>query len=76
MIRLYGFENTLCRERFPNGPFGERTLLEMYHARPVLLTVFSTTQSDHLKTLLSSHDITDLEMLRGIHVGYLTLVSR
>jgi hypothetical protein len=36
---------------------------EMRHARPALLTVFSITQSDHLITLFSLHDIKDLEML-------------
>jgi len=38
-------------------------LREMYHARPALLTVFSIKQPDHSITLLSIHDITDLEML-------------
>jgi len=36
---------------------------EIYHARPALLTVFSITQSDHSISLLSVHDITDLNML-------------
>jgi len=60
------FENTLS---FPS----EETSLgsglpshlpsEMYHARPVLLTVFSTTQSDHSITLLSIQSITDIGIL-------------
>jgi len=54
VIRAYGFKKeqrksseAKCRDRFPNGPFGERTL-QKKHARPALLTVFSTTQSAHL----------------------------
>jgi hypothetical protein len=40
-----------CRDRFPNGPFGERTL----HSKEpsphgALLTVFSTTQLEHSTT--------------------------
>ena len=35
---------------------------EMYHARPALLTVFSTTQSDYSITLLSIQAITDIRM--------------
>jgi hypothetical protein len=35
----------------------------MYHARPSLHTVFSITQSDHVKLPLSAHDNTDLEMM-------------
>jgi len=35
---------------------------EMCHARPALLTVFSTTQSDHSTVLSSIYIIKDLEM--------------
>ncbi len=44
--------------RSGNGPYKEK-----YHARPSLLTVFSITQSDLSITLLSMHDIPDLESL-------------
>jgi hypothetical protein len=51
------------RDRFPNGPFGERTLHRKIPSPPrALLTVFSTTQSDHSITPLRIHDITDLEI--------------
>jgi len=37
-----------CRDRFPNGPFGERTLHSKGSCPPrALLTVFSTTQLKH-----------------------------
>ncbi len=47
--------------RSGNGPYKEK-----YHARPALLTVSSITQSDHLITLLSIHDIADLEMFPDV----------
>jgi len=51
-----------CRVRFPNGPFGERTLQRKIPYPPrALLTVFSITQSDLSITLAIIHDITDLE---------------
>jgi len=70
VIRLYDIKNeqressaahvgTVSQTvRSGTGPYKEK-----YHARPALLTVFSITQSDHSISLLSVHDITDLNML-------------
>ena len=50
-VPIDDFENTLS---FPSeetslgrGGFPHISLWEMYHARPALLTVFSTTQLEH-----------------------------
>jgi len=68
MIRLYSFENTLSfpseetslgRGGFPHIP------KEMYHACPALLTVFSTTQSDHLTLFSRIHSSAILETPPG-----------
>ncbi len=44
--RVSDFENTLCRDRFPNGQNGEQTLYKKNRLRPDLLRVFSTTRSE------------------------------
>jgi len=43
--------------------FPHISLREMYHARPALHTVFSTTQLGHSITRISTQAITDLRML-------------
>ena len=60
-----------CRDRFPNGPFGERTLHKKEPWPLNLQTVFSTTQSDHSMTLRSIHAITEIKMLT-LRMNFLT----
>ncbi len=64
-VPIGDLENTLCRDRFPNGPFGERILQRKPHARPSLLTVFSTITSELLITqhYLYSHGFRDIQNL-------------
>jgi hypothetical protein len=64
--QIGGIKNTLS---FPSeetslgrGGFPHISPREMYHARPALLTVFSTTQSDQSITLLSIHVITEMKV--------------
>jgi hypothetical protein len=55
-VRLYSNVGTVSQTvRSGNGPYIDR-----YHARHVLLTVFSITKSDHLITQLSIYVNTGL----------------
>jgi hypothetical protein len=69
-VPICDFENTLS---FPSeetslgrGGFPHISFPEMYHARPALLTVFSTTQLEHFITQRIScyHSFSDAESLK------------
>ena len=64
--QIGGIKNTLS---FPSGEtslgrggFPHVSLWEMHHARPALLTVFSTTQSEHFIAIMSVHIIMEMKV--------------
>ena len=57
--------------RSGNGPY-----IGKHHARPALLTVFSTTQLGHSITLLGIHAITDFKKLQTRKVLFSSWVRK